>query len=246
MEGVVRKGLSLTREENELLVLDDQQVMPAVEACRHSLMGKVLTAKESWNVETVEVGTISCRLIFLLDYMQCYLMLFFSMSLGYLLLFASRCICFWAFLDLSCPSPLRYQQNKPAHHILCPKWLKVLSKHDALGQNTLVLSKQRSPEVLCCDCEFLVCCESWPAHIPLYLYPFLNTRSNSRPFEYLRLTSLGVIGALVKPIFLYMCTLFLYLRLTCLGVIGALLKPIFLYICTLFLIQEAIQGLLST
>lgn len=37
-----------------------------------------------------------------------------------------------------------------------------------------------------------------PAHIPLFLYPFLNTTSKSRPFEYLRLTSLGVIGALVK------------------------------------------------
>ena len=36
------------------------------------------------------------------------------------------------------------------------------------------------------------------AHIPLYLYPFLNTQSKNRPFEYLRLTSLGVIGALVK------------------------------------------------
>lgn len=40
-----------------------------------------------------------------------------------------------------------------------------------------------------CGCE---------AHIPLFLYPFLNTTSKSRPFEYLRLTSLGVIGALVK------------------------------------------------
>ena len=36
------------------------------------------------------------------------------------------------------------------------------------------------------------------AHIPLFLYPFLNTISKTRPFEYLRLTSLGVIGALVK------------------------------------------------
>lgn len=36
------------------------------------------------------------------------------------------------------------------------------------------------------------------AQIPLYLYPFLNTISRHRPFEYLRLTSLGVIGALVK------------------------------------------------
>jgi hypothetical protein len=36
------------------------------------------------------------------------------------------------------------------------------------------------------------------AHIPLFLYPFLNTSIKNRPFEYLRLTSLGVIGALVK------------------------------------------------
>ena len=36
------------------------------------------------------------------------------------------------------------------------------------------------------------------AKIPLYLYPFLHTTIDSRPFEYLRLTSLGVLGALVK------------------------------------------------
>jgi CCR4-NOT transcription complex subunit 9 len=36
------------------------------------------------------------------------------------------------------------------------------------------------------------------AQIPFYLYPFLNTISRQRAFEYLRLTSLGVIGALVK------------------------------------------------
>jgi len=35
-------------------------------------------------------------------------------------------------------------------------------------------------------------------HMPLFLYPFLNTNSKDRAFEYLRLTSLGVIGALVK------------------------------------------------
>ncbi|PNG99272.1 Cell differentiation protein RCD1, partial [Tetrabaena socialis] len=38
------------------------------------------------------------------------------------------------------------------------------------------------------------------AHIPLFLYPFLQTMSKTRPFEYLRLTSLGVIGALVKAL----------------------------------------------
>ena len=36
------------------------------------------------------------------------------------------------------------------------------------------------------------------ANIPLFLYPFLNTIIKGRPYEYLRLTSLGVIGALVK------------------------------------------------
>lgn len=36
------------------------------------------------------------------------------------------------------------------------------------------------------------------AQVPLFLYPFLRTTSKERPFEYLRLTSLGVIGSLVK------------------------------------------------
>lgn len=42
---------------------------------------------------------------------------------------------------------------------------------------------------------------------PAFLYPFLNTTSKTRPFEYLRLTSLGVIGALVKVTdhYLVMC-----------------------------------------
>ncbi|XP_039793132.1 CCR4-NOT transcription complex subunit 9-like [Panicum virgatum] len=36
------------------------------------------------------------------------------------------------------------------------------------------------------------------AQIPLYLYPFLNTTSKAKSFEYLRLASLNVIDALVK------------------------------------------------
>lgn len=36
------------------------------------------------------------------------------------------------------------------------------------------------------------------AYIPLFLYPYLHTSSKSKPFENLRVTSLGVIGALVK------------------------------------------------
>lgn len=59
---------------------------------------------------------------------------------------------------------------------------------------------------ICNTLALLQCLSSHPqtrnaflrAHIPLFLYPFLNTTSRSRAFEYLRLTSLGVIGALVK------------------------------------------------
>ncbi|CUF10747.1 cell differentiation protein, putative [Bodo saltans] len=36
------------------------------------------------------------------------------------------------------------------------------------------------------------------AQMCLFLYPFLSISSSDRPYEYLRLTSLGVIGALVK------------------------------------------------
>ncbi|VDM43247.1 unnamed protein product [Toxocara canis] len=45
---------------------------------------------------------------------------------------------------------------------------------------------------------FLQCKPPSIAYIPLYLYPFLHTTMATRPFEYLRLTSLGVIGALVN------------------------------------------------
>lgn len=59
---------------------------------------------------------------------------------------------------------------------------------------------------VCNSLALLQCVASHPetrslflaAHIPLFLYPFLSTLSKTRPFEYLRLTSLGVIGALVK------------------------------------------------
>ena len=67
------------------------------------------------------------------------------------------------------------------------------------------LSAQQSNRV-CNALALLQCIASHPetraafiqASIPLFLYPFLNTKSSTRPFEYLRLTSLGVIGALVK------------------------------------------------
>ena len=67
------------------------------------------------------------------------------------------------------------------------------------------LTGQQSNRV-CNALALLQCVASHPetrsaflqAHIPYFLYPFLHTVSKSRPFEYLRLTSLGVVGALVK------------------------------------------------
>ena len=52
-------------------------------------------------------------------------------------------------------------------------------------------------------------CFPCAAHIPLYLYGFLHTSSKARPFEYLRLTSLGVVGALVKVGTVYSLLFFL-------------------------------------
>ena len=66
--------------------------------------------------------------------------------------------------------------------------------------NPPVLTAHQSNRV-CNALALLQCVASHPetrsafllAHIPLYLYPFLHTVSKTRPFEYLRLTSLGVI-----------------------------------------------------
>ncbi|KAK9448535.1 putative cell differentiation protein rcd1 [Limtongia smithiae] len=80
---------------------------------------------------------------------------------------------------------------------------EIVSVYPALSPPTL--SSQTSNRV-CNALALLQCVASHNetrslflrAHIPLFLYPFLNTTSKTRPFEYLRLTSLGVIGALVK------------------------------------------------
>ena len=85
--------------------------------------------------------------------------------------------------------------------------------------NPPTLSAHQSNRV-CNALALLQCVASHPdtrssfllAHIPLYLYPFLHTVSKTRPFEYLRLTSLGVIGALVKVIKNKMIELFNMLR----------------------------------
>ncbi|XP_033211727.1 CCR4-NOT transcription complex subunit 9 [Belonocnema kinseyi] len=71
--------------------------------------------------------------------------------------------------------------------------------------NPATLTAHQSNRV-CNALALLQCLASHPetrsaflqAHVPLFLYPFLHTVIKTRPFEYLRLTSLGVIGALVK------------------------------------------------
>lgn len=80
---------------------------------------------------------------------------------------------------------------------------EIISIYPSLSPPTLTAT---SSNRVCNALALLQCVASHPetrslflaAHIPLYLYPFLNTGSRSKPFEYLRLTSLGVIGALVK------------------------------------------------
>lgn len=67
------------------------------------------------------------------------------------------------------------------------------------------LSSSASNRV-CNALALLKCVESHPqtrqmflaAQLPVYVYPFMNTVSKTSPFEYLRLSSLSLIGALVK------------------------------------------------
>jgi hypothetical protein len=78
------------------------------------------------------------------------------------------------------------------------------------------------------------------AHIPLYLYPFLNTQSVSRPFEYLRLTSLGVIGALVKVDDSEVISFLLQVRVFCLvGVLVVVRSLLFVVVLQMVLVMIA-------
>ncbi|XP_077555213.1 required for cell differentiation 1 isoform X1 [Haemaphysalis longicornis] len=80
---------------------------------------------------------------------------------------------------------------------------EIINIYPAINPPTLTAHQSNR---VCNALALLQCVASHPdtrtyflaANIPLYLYPFLHTVSKTRPFEYLRLTSLGVIGALVK------------------------------------------------
>ncbi|KAF8409595.1 hypothetical protein HHK36_005673 [Tetracentron sinense] len=80
---------------------------------------------------------------------------------------------------------------------------EIVSVYSFLSPPTLTLEASTR---VCNALALLQCVASHPdtrmlflnANMPLYLYPFLYTTSQTRPIDYLRLTSLGVIGALVK------------------------------------------------
>jgi Cell differentiation family, Rcd1-like len=109
---------------------------------------------------------------------------------------------------------LELSKKREAFSDLAPILWHSFGTISALLQEIVAIYPMLSPPTLtphasnrvCNALALLQCVASHPetrsvflnAHIPLYLYPFLNTVSKSRPFEYLRLTSLGVIGALVK------------------------------------------------
>lgn len=80
---------------------------------------------------------------------------------------------------------------------------EVVSIYPLLSNQTLTATASTR---VCNALALMQCIASHPetrslfihAQFPLYLYPILNTTTRSRPFEYLRLTSLGIVGALVK------------------------------------------------
>ncbi|XP_041003094.1 cell differentiation protein rcd1-like isoform X2 [Juglans microcarpa x Juglans regia] len=81
------------------------------------------------------------------------------------------------------------------------------------------------------------------ARIPSYLFPLLNIENRERPYEHLRLTSLGVIGSLVKAgdaeavSYLLENEIFIYC-LRCMEVGGELSKTVATYIVQRIIINE--------
>uniref|UniRef100_A0A8C9GYJ6 CCR4-NOT transcription complex subunit 9 n=1 Tax=Piliocolobus tephrosceles TaxID=591936 RepID=A0A8C9GYJ6_9PRIM len=109
---------------------------------------------------------------------------------------------------------LELSRKRETYNDIAPVLWNSFGTITTLLQEIVSIYPQLSPPLLttsssnrvCNSLALLQCVASHPetkqqflnAHIPLFLYPFLNAVSKNRPFEYLRLTSLGVIGALVK------------------------------------------------
>ncbi|CAH8303406.1 unnamed protein product [Eruca vesicaria subsp. sativa] len=118
--------------------------------------------------------------------------------------------------NLPPPSSNNNRMLSPAEQLvldICDPNLRENAVHELSKEITSVYRLLSPPTMtsdqsnrVCNALALLQCVASHPetrmlflnAQMPLYLYAFLNTSSRSKPFEYLRLTSLGVIGALVK------------------------------------------------
>ena len=80
---------------------------------------------------------------------------------------------------------------------------EIINTYQLLAPPKLTIAK---PNKACSVLALFQCVAAHPetrrpflqAQIPIFLYPFLNTLNKSKPYEYIRLTALGVIGALVK------------------------------------------------
>lgn len=92
--------------------------------------------------------------------------------------------------NLSPPSLINVQANRVCNAL---SLLQTIAAHPETKhlfvEGKLELHFYNSSEVSCC--RFL-------ARIATYVFPLLHTKDSSKQFEYLRLTSLGVIGTMVK------------------------------------------------
>lgn len=137
---------------------------------------------------------------------------FFSIPCGYF--FKCNVSILFYFFKKREQALLELSKRRESFSDLAPVLWHSVGTVAALLQEIVSIYPLLSPPTLTAHCSnrvcnalaLLQCVASHPetrglflsAHIPLYLYPFLNTNAKARPFEYLRLTSLGVVGALVK------------------------------------------------
>ncbi|KAH9360880.1 hypothetical protein HPB48_008156 [Haemaphysalis longicornis] len=114
-------------------------------------------------------------------------------------------------------APPQHSNAQPAERDKIVQWVKEIADPNTRA-NALLELRHTEPQKaelptpahqsnrVCNALALMQCAASHPeirpsliaANIPMYLYPFLQTVSKNRPFEFLRLTSLGVLGALVK------------------------------------------------
>nr|XP_016468953.1 PREDICTED: cell differentiation protein RCD1 homolog [Nicotiana tabacum] len=73
---------------------------------------------------------------------------------------------------------------------------EVLAVYPKLSTSTLTMKE--STRV--CDALTLLQVNIYHSNIPFYLYPFLRASANEKPLEFVRLSSLGLIGSLAKKI----------------------------------------------